>query len=164
MTISRPDFEKKEMAISSFPYAYLPVDIPCYTVEITHRDPVDGGLLQRALERTIQRMPYLTDTLVIDHGAIYYAKNPLPMEVAHVAGLRHVGGSDSSLKVLSTERQNIPVLPFFFCINLCTQPIRAFLKHAESHKSFFSFLSGHLTRFPFPECRTCPFLPPQRKE
>ena len=96
MTISRPDFEKKEMAISSFPYAYLPVDIPCYTVEITHRDPVDGGLLQRALERTIQRMPYLTDTLVIDHGAIYYAKNPLPMEVAHVAGLRHVGGSETN--------------------------------------------------------------------
>ena len=68
------------------------------------------------------------------------------------------------LSVLSTERQNIPVLPFFFCINLCTQPIWAFLKHTESHKSFFSFPSGHLNWFPFPECRTCRFLPSQRKE
>ncbi|MBQ8110447.1 MAG: hypothetical protein IJ124_09845, partial [Clostridia bacterium] len=80
MSITRPSFEKKEMAISSSPYVYLPMDIPAYTVEVTHRDPIDGELLQRALDRTVQRMPYLTDTLVIDHGAIYYANNPLPME------------------------------------------------------------------------------------
>ena len=92
MKSARPNFEKKELAISSSPYVYLPVDIPVYTVEITHRDPVDGGLLQRALDRTIQRMPYFSDTLSVEHGAVYYAKNPLPMEAVQLAGIRRVGG------------------------------------------------------------------------
>jgi len=100
MNTPRPSFEKKEMAISSSPYVYLPVDIPVYTVEVTHRDPVDGGLLQQALDRTLRRMPYLADTLAIDHGAVYYAKNPLPMEAAHVAGIRHVGGIETNYHML----------------------------------------------------------------
>jgi len=100
MSTPRPSFEKKEMALSSSPYVYLPVDIPAYTVEVTHREPIDGELLQRALDRTVRRMPYLTDTLTIDHGAIYYAKNPLPMEAAHFAGIRHVGGSETNYHML----------------------------------------------------------------
>lgn len=100
MNNQRPQFEKKEMAISSSPYVYQPMDIPAYTVEVTHRDPIDGKLLQRALDRTIHRMPYLSDTLTIDHGAIYYANNPLPMEAAHVAGIRHVGGSETNYHML----------------------------------------------------------------
>ena len=100
MNTQRPSFEKKEMALSSSPYVYLPVDIPAYTVELTHRDPIDGELLQRALGRTLQRMPYLSDTLVIEGGAVYYAKNPLPMEAAHVAGIRHVGGSETNYHML----------------------------------------------------------------
>lgn len=35
--MTRPNFEKKEMAYSSTPYVYLPVDFPAYTVEVTHR-------------------------------------------------------------------------------------------------------------------------------
>ena len=30
MNTQRPSFEKKEMALSSSPYVYLPVDIPAY--------------------------------------------------------------------------------------------------------------------------------------
>ena len=100
MSMTRPNFEKKELAISGSPYVYLPVDIPAYTVEVTHRDPIDGELLQRALDRTIQRMPYLSDTLTIEHGAVYYAKNPLPMEAAHTASIRHVGGSETNYHML----------------------------------------------------------------
>ena len=99
-TITRPSFEKKELAISSTPYVYLPVDIQVFTVEVTHRDPIDGGLLQRALDRTVQRMPYLTDTLVIEGGAVYYAKNPLPMEAAHTAEIRRVGGRETNYHML----------------------------------------------------------------
>ena len=44
MSTQRPSFERKEMALSSSPYVYLPVDIPAYTVELTHRDPIDGEL------------------------------------------------------------------------------------------------------------------------
>lgn len=100
MNNQRPQFEKKEMALSSSPYVYLPVNIPAYTVEVTHREPIDGKLLQRALDRTVQRMPYLTDSLTIEGGAVYYAKNPLPMEAAHVAGIRHVGGSETNYHML----------------------------------------------------------------
>lgn len=100
MSNTRPSFEKKELAISSSPYIYLPIDIPAYTVEVTHRDPIDGELLQRALERTLQRMPYLSDTLTIDHGAVYYAKNPLPMEAAHTASIRRVGGHETNYHML----------------------------------------------------------------
>ena len=38
MNDQRPHFEKKELALSSSPYVYLPVDIPVYTVEVSHRE------------------------------------------------------------------------------------------------------------------------------
>ena len=100
MSTTRPNFEKKELALSGSPYVYLPVDIPAYTVEVTHRDPIDGELIQKALDRTVQRMPYMTDTLIIEGGAVYYAKNPLPMEAAHTAGIRRVGGSETNYHML----------------------------------------------------------------
>ncbi|MBR4333888.1 MAG: hypothetical protein IKP72_14505 [Clostridia bacterium] len=100
MSNQRPSFEKKELALSGSPYVYLPVDIPVYTVEVSHREEIDGDLLQRALDSTIQRMPYLSDTLEIDHGAVYYAKNPLPMEAAHAAGPRAVGGRETNYHLL----------------------------------------------------------------
>ena len=42
MSNQRPVFEKKELALSASPYVYLPVDIPVYTVEVNHRDEIDG--------------------------------------------------------------------------------------------------------------------------
>ena len=100
MNNQRPQFEKKEMALSSTPYVYLPVNIPVYTVEVSHREEIDGDLLQRALDSTIRRMPYLSDTMEIDHGAVYYAKNPLPMVAARAAGPRAVGGSETNYHML----------------------------------------------------------------
>ena len=35
---------------------------------MSHRKEIDGDLLQHALDSTIRRMPYLSDTLEIDHG------------------------------------------------------------------------------------------------
>ena len=100
MSNTRPRFEKKELALSGSPYVYLPVELPVYTVELSHREEIDGELLQRALDRTIRRMPYLSDTLEIDHGAVYYAKNPLPMVAAHFSGPRAVGGSETNYHML----------------------------------------------------------------
>ena len=96
----RPSFEKKELALSSSPYVYLPVDLNTFTIEVSHRENIDSGLLQKALERTIRRMPYLTDTFTSEHGAVYYAKNPLPMEIAHHAGPRTFGGSVNNYHML----------------------------------------------------------------
>lgn len=100
MNTRRPSFEKKELALSGSPYFYLPVKLPVYTVEVSHREAIDGALLQRALDRTVRRMPYLSDTLVVDHGAVYYAKNPLPMEAARFAGPRALGGGDTNYHML----------------------------------------------------------------
>ena len=100
MNNRRPVFEKKEMAISSCVYVYLPVDIPVYAVEVTHNHEVDPDLLQKALDRTIARMPYLADTLQIEGGAVYYATNPLPMEVGRGEWLRPVGGQATNYHML----------------------------------------------------------------
>ena len=100
MSTQRPDFKKKELALSASPYVYLPVEIPAYTVEVTHREEIDGELLQRAMDRTLQRMPYLTDSFTVEHGAVYYAENPLPMTVAHTNKTRRVGGAETNYHML----------------------------------------------------------------
>ena len=70
MNTQRPNFKKKEMAFSATPYVYLAPDIPVYTVEVSHREEIDGDLLQRAMERTLTRMPYASDTFTVEHGAV----------------------------------------------------------------------------------------------
>ncbi len=100
MSTQRPNFEKKEMAFSATPYVYLVPDVPVYTVEVSHRENIDGDLLQRAMERTLTRMPYLADTFTEEHGAVYYAANPLPMTVAHTSEIRRVGGAETNWHLL----------------------------------------------------------------
>lgn len=100
MSIERPNFKKKEMAFSATPYVYLTGDMQVFTVEVSHREEIDGELLQRAMERALKRMPYLTDTFTEDHGAVYYAENPLPMTVAHTSEIRRVGGAETNWHLL----------------------------------------------------------------
>ena len=100
MSNTRPVFEKKEMALSASPYVYLPSEITLYVVEVTHKDEVDADLLQKALDRTLARMPYLADTFQIEGGAVYYAKNPLPMQVGRGVWLRTVGGHETNYHLL----------------------------------------------------------------
>lgn len=129
----RPRFEKKELALSASPYVFLPMDIPVYAVEVTHKDPVDGELLQKALDRTIVRMPYLSDTYEIEGCAIYYAKNPLPMEVAHSSSLRRVGGRETNWHMLDvTWHDNVTNFAMYhgFCDG---QGIYTFLESVLCH-------------------------------
>ena len=130
---TRPNFEKKELALSASPYAYLPVDIPAYVVEITHRDEINGDLLQQAVNRTLKRMPYLADTFEVEGAAVYYAKNPLPMEVAHTASLRRVGGPETNYHMLDvTWNENVTWFSMFhgFCDG---QGINAFIESVLYH-------------------------------
>lgn len=96
----RPSFEKKDLALSAVVYTYLPYQFPVYTMEVSHREEIDGGLLQQALDKTVRRMPYVTDTLEIENGAIYFAKNPLPMEAAHTRQIRRVGGAETNYHLI----------------------------------------------------------------
>lgn len=100
MSNIRPTFKKKEMALSASPFVYLQSEIPLNVVEVTHADEVDADLLQKALDRTIARMPYLADTFQIEGGAVYYAANPLPMEVGRGVWLRPVGGRETNYHML----------------------------------------------------------------
>ena len=100
MSTKRPNFAKKELALSASPYVYLAPDIHVFTVEVSHREKIDGDLLQRAMDRTLTRMPYLRDTFQEDHGAVYYAENPLPMTVAHTPEIRRVGGAETNWHLL----------------------------------------------------------------
>ena len=100
MNENRPHFECKELALSSSPYVYLPVNIPAYVVEVTHRDEINGEMLQEAVNKALKRMPYLSDTLQIEKGAVYYAADPLPFEVGHTAALRRVGGAETNYHML----------------------------------------------------------------
>lgn len=100
MSISPSRFEKKEMALSGGSYVYLPVELPVYAVEVNHSEPINGVLLQRALDRTLKRMPYMGDTLVEEDGRVWYATNPLPMKAAHTAQLRQVGGAETNYHML----------------------------------------------------------------
>lgn len=100
MSNNRPTFEKKEMALSATPYVYRSWDIPSYELMVAHKDEVDADLLQKALDRTLTRMPYLADTFHIEDGAVYYASNPLPMEVGRGQWLRNVGGRETNYHML----------------------------------------------------------------
>jgi len=133
MSTPRPDFEKKALAVSASPYVYLPVDIPVYTVEVSHQEEIDGGLLQKALDRTVKRMPYLTDTFVIERGKVYYAKDPLPMEAVPFHGPRALGGRETNYHMLElTWEGNKTWFSMFhgFCDG---QGINAFLESVLYH-------------------------------
>ena len=133
MSNQRPRFEKKGLALSASPYVYLPVDIPAYVVEITHRDEINGDLLQQAVNRTLTRMPYLSDTFAVEKAAVWYAKNPLPMEVGHTATLRRVGGPETNYHMLDvTFDENITWFSMFhgFCDG---QGINAFIESVLYH-------------------------------
>lgn len=124
----RPHFECKELALSSSPYVYLPVNIPTYVVEVTHRDEINGEMLQEALNRTLKRMPYLSDTLQIENGAVYYAVNPMPFEVGHTASLRRVGGAETNYHMLDVT-WNGNVIWFSMFHGFCDgQGINAFIE------------------------------------
>ncbi len=100
MNNAQPVFEKKVPNYSGNIYNYLPLNFPVYAVQVTHQEPVNGELLQKALDRTLKRMPYLSDTIVEENGKLYYAKNPLPMEVACFEGPRRVGGEETNYHLL----------------------------------------------------------------
>ena len=140
MSDSRPTFKRKEMALSASPYVYLPAEIPLYVVEVTHADEVDADLLQKALDRTIARMPYLADTFQIEGGAVYYAADPLPMEVGRGLWLRPVGGRETNYHMLDLTCDG-KVTCFSMFHGFCDgQGINAFVESVLYH--YYSMRDG----------------------
>lgn len=68
--------------------------------EIEMNDYIDGEILQKAVDRTLERRPYFGDALVLKGGRFYLADNPLPMQVAESERPRLVGGSETNYHML----------------------------------------------------------------
>ena len=101
MKEKRPDFRKKEPAYASYLYIYVnPLKNKPIIAEIYNRDKVDRDILQKALDLSLERLPYMADTLIADKGQFYYADNPLPMEVAETSEIRHVGGPETNYHMI----------------------------------------------------------------
>lgn len=88
---TQPNFAMKEQNFGGVTHIYRDIIAHTYVVEVGLTTPVNGGMLQEAVDKALARMPYFTDALVERDGDFYYAVNPLPFEVAE-GGLRAVGG------------------------------------------------------------------------
>jgi len=71
-----------------------------FIIEVTISTEVRGELLQQAVEKTLQRMPYYASTFVRKKGLYYYADNNLPFVVAESEKPRIVGGAVTNYHML----------------------------------------------------------------
>ena len=94
--MNRPNFELKDKNYSGVTSFYRSKPHRAYVVEVGLSSPVRGEILQEAVNRTLLRMPYFSDTLTEKNGDFYYARNPLPFEVVETEQLRHVGGPETN--------------------------------------------------------------------
>jgi hypothetical protein len=69
-------------------------------VEVFTADQVDGTLLQKAVDKTVKRMPYYLQTFVRKKGLYYYADNNLPLLVAESAKARVIGDATTNYHML----------------------------------------------------------------
>ena len=68
--------------------------------EVNLSDKVDPKILQQAVDKTLERMPYFGDTFVEENGRFYYAENPLPMVVRETDVYPHIGGSETNFHMV----------------------------------------------------------------
>ncbi len=107
-------FEKKEKIYSGIPHLYNQDTLRSYVVDVRNIRNIDGGVLQRALDRVLIRMPYFSDTIVIEDGDMYYAANPLPMLVKESADMHSIGGSSNNYHMVDvTYYENVITISMF---------------------------------------------------
>ena len=87
-----PRFEAKEWNASGAFHFYGSHKPRSYIVEVLTAAPVRGELLQQALDKALDRLPYYRSTFVRKSGLYYYADNDLPVHVAESENARSIGG------------------------------------------------------------------------
>ena len=85
-------FVPKEWNASGAMQCYSSRELRSFVVEVFLSEDVEGDLLQTAVNRTLERMPYYGWTLVRMKGLYYYAENDLPFAIAESEGPREMGG------------------------------------------------------------------------
>ena len=71
-----------------------------YIVEIVMSEQVRGDLLQQAVDKALERLPYYGSTFVRKKGRYYYADNHLPFQVAESEKPRVIGGEVTNYHML----------------------------------------------------------------
>lgn len=71
-----------------------------FIVEVETTEAIKGDLLQQAVDRTLERMPYYKQTFVRKKGLYYYADNDLPLMVAESAEPRTIGDETTNYHML----------------------------------------------------------------
>jgi hypothetical protein len=101
MNIDFKKLKRKEVNYSGMMFFYQ-TEEPMRMIlgEFTLRDKVDKKVLQQAVDRTLERMPYMGDTFVEEDGKFYYAENPLPMVVRETDKYPHTGGSETNFHMV----------------------------------------------------------------
>ena len=93
-------FEAKEWNAGGAIHFYGSRKPRTFIIEVTITTEVRGELLQQAVEKTLQRMPYYASTFVRKKGVYYYADNDLPFVVAESEKPRVVGGETTNYHML----------------------------------------------------------------
>lgn len=97
---ARPRFEAKEWNACGATQFYGRERKRSYIVEVSLSEAVRGDLLQRAVDKTLQRLPYYRSTFVRKRGLYYYADNDLPFTVAQSEEPRVIGGAITNYHML----------------------------------------------------------------
>ena len=90
-----PAFVAREWNASGaiFCYSYGEMKLRAFVVEVHTTSDIDGALLQAAVDKALERMPYFRQTFVRKKGLYYYADNDLPFLVGETQEPREVGGA-----------------------------------------------------------------------
>lgn len=96
----RPHFEAKEWNASGASQFYGKARKRSYIVEVTLSEPIRGELLQQAVDKALERLPYYRSTFVRKKGLYYYADNALPFLAANSREPRVIGGEITNYHML----------------------------------------------------------------
>ena len=97
---STPKFTAKEWNVGGAFHFYGSRKPRSFIVEVFTTEPVDGTLLQKAVDKTVARMPYYLQTFVRKKGLFYYADNDLPLLVAESEKARVIGDATTNYHML----------------------------------------------------------------
>ncbi len=97
---TRPHFVAKEWNASGASQFYGRARKRSYIVEVTLSEAIRGELLQQAVDKALERLPYYRSTFVRKKGLYYYADNDLPFLVAESREPRVIGGETTNYHML----------------------------------------------------------------
>ena len=96
-------FAAKEWNASGAMHFYGSEKPRAFIVEVYTEGIIRGDLLQTAVDRTLERMPYYRQTFVRKKGLYYYADNDLPFIVAESEKARTIGDSTTNYHMLDVN-------------------------------------------------------------